>query len=82
MHLSLDGTFENFSLDLLRRNEQNNSAKLVGAHVPIKISRLGVRFFFIIKTKGCRRFEIERSEYTVAVLEKSENTQDVSRMWC
>ena len=30
---------------------------------------LEVRFFFIIKTKGCRRFEIERSEYTVAVLE-------------
>ena len=28
-----------------------------------------VRFFFIIKTKGCRRFEIERSEYTVAFLE-------------
>ena len=32
-----------FSLDLLRRNEQNNSAKLVGAHVPIKISRQNVR---------------------------------------
>ena len=31
--------FHNFKLDLLRRNEQNNSAKLVGAHVPIKISR-------------------------------------------
>ena len=30
---------------------------------------LEVRFFFIIKTKGCRRFEIERSEYTVAFLE-------------
>ena len=40
-----------------------------------------VRFFFIIKTKGCRRFEIERSEYTVAVLEKSENTQDVSSIF-
>ena len=39
MHLSLDGTFENFSLDLLTRNEQNNLEKLVGAHVPIKISR-------------------------------------------
>ena len=51
MHLSLDGTFENFSLDLLRRNEQNNSAKLVGAHVPIKISRhVGEQVVF-------RRFE-------------------------
>ena len=29
---------------------------------------VGVRFFFIIKTKECRRFEIEKSAYTVLVL--------------
>ena len=28
----------NFSLDLLRRNEQNNPEKMIGAHVPIKKS--------------------------------------------
>ena len=43
-----------------------------------------VRFFFIIKTKGCQSLKSKgastRWQYTVAFLEKSENTQDVSKL--